>query len=165
MSDSRTVRLKSVAWFFWAKYAALFIFLIVVALLIFTPTYIDGPRQNESTAVGRLRTVNMLETQYSLAHPSEGFGCELSRLRPVQEVNDTHDPLAEFLTGDWSGYRFEVVGCRAEANGIVTRYQVTAVPVKRGETGNRAFCTDQSGKVFYDPDGSALNCIASRRPI
>jgi hypothetical protein len=37
---------------------------------------------------------------------------------------------------------------------------LTAVPLSRMKSGVRAFCTDQSGNVFHDLNGSASECLA-----
>jgi hypothetical protein len=164
-AHSSSEKPKSAGWSFWLTVSL--ILLIVVTPLIFTPGYTDshnGPRQNESAAVGSLRTVNTLESQYRAAHPNKGFACELSQLRPTEKV-DASDPLMSLLTGTWSGYKFAIIGCGPEGGGTVTRYQASAIPIERSKTGRRAFCTDQSGKMFYDPDGLGSKCLASRRPI
>jgi hypothetical protein len=53
----------------------------------------------------------------------------------------------------------------ADATGIVTHHALTAGPLKPQETGVRAFCTDQSGVVLYDLNGSAFQCIALRQNL
>jgi type IV pilus assembly protein PilA len=167
-SNSRPEGRKSTGWSFWLKLSVGLIIPIFVALLIFTPIVTDrhsGPRQNESAAVGSLRKLNTLESQYSAAHANRSFACELPLLRPTERMNEAYDSTAALLAGEWSGYKFIVVGCAAETGGIVTHYQAIAIPIDPGKTGIRAFCTDQSGQLFYDPDGSASKCLASRRPI
>jgi hypothetical protein len=42
-----------------------------------------------------------------------------------------------------------------KTNPVVNRYEVTAVPLRPQKTGIRAFCTDQSGEIFYELTGSA----------
>jgi type IV pilus assembly protein PilA len=39
----------------------------------------------------------------------------------------------------------------------VTGYQITAVPQTLGKTGDRSFCSDESGNIKYDPTGGT-NC-------
>jgi hypothetical protein len=155
---------KSKRWKFWAKLSIAFIFLFAV-LTFFSPSFHHkhfGFDQNEHAAVGSLRKVNTLESQYAAAHANKGFACELPLLQPTGKTQDAFDPNAALLSGEWSGYKFAVVGCAPVANGIVTHYRVTAVPVYPGGTGFRAFCTDESGKVFYDLNGSASECLAAR---
>jgi hypothetical protein len=48
---------------------------------------------------------------------------------------------------------------------LVMRYRAIAVPLEPGKSGVRAFCTDQTGALWYDPSGSPENCLATRRTI
>src|SRR5271168_3234545 len=112
-----------------------------------------------------LHTINALEKQYAAEHGNIGFTCELPLLRRTDKRGETHDPVAALLIGEWSGYRFAVVDCAGELNGIVTHCKATAVPVTPAGTGIRAFCTDESGKLFYDLDASPSQCLDSRRVV
>jgi hypothetical protein len=38
-------------------------------------------------------------------------------------------------------------------------------PIARGLTGVRAFCTDESGTLFYEENGSATACLSARLPL
>jgi hypothetical protein len=145
--------------------AFLLSFLLV---LLFSPHFLDshaGLRQNESAAVGSLRKIHELQSKYAAAHPTEGFTCQLQRLRPAEGTTDAYDPAATLFSGGWSGYKFDLVGCAPTEKGIVLRYQATAVPTARGMTGMRAFCADESGTVFFAEDGSATECLSSRLPL
>jgi hypothetical protein len=149
-------------WKFWAILSIAVIFLFAV-LLSLSPSFHDkhfGVAQNESAAVGSLRKLNNLEGQYAVAHADKGFACELTLLQPTEEMKEAY---ATLLTGVWSGYKFAVVGCVPGASGAVTHYAVTAVPVSPYRTGVRAFCTDESGDIFYDHSGSGSECLAARR--
>jgi hypothetical protein len=140
-------------------------FLLVI---IFSAHFYDshaGLRQNESAAVGSLRKIHDLQTKYAAAHPNEGFTCRLQRLRPTEDTTAADDPITSLLSGEWSGYKFILVGCTPTESGIVIRYQITAVPIARGLTGMRAFCTDESGELFYKESGSGTDCLASRLPL
>jgi hypothetical protein len=152
-------------WKFWAILSIALIFLIGV-LTFFSPSFHDkhfGVAQNESTAVGSLRKLNSLESQYAAAHADKGFACELTLLRPTEGMKKSFGPYATLLTGAWSGYKFDVVGCVPAANGMVTHYALTAVPVSPYRTGVRAFCTDDSGNLFFDYTGSGPECLAARQ--
>jgi hypothetical protein len=119
----------------------------------------------EADAVGSLAKINSLENQYAVSHPDKGFTCELGLLRPQESGTDASDQISEVQSGQRSGYKFGFAGCTPEANGTVTRYQIFAIPIRPGGTGIRAFCTDQTGKLFYDLNGSASECLALRREI
>jgi hypothetical protein len=144
-------------------------FLLSLLLVIaFSPHFYDphaGRRQNESAAVGSLAKINALQSEYAAAHPNKGFACQLKLLRPAERSTTVYDPTTALLSEERSGYKFVLVGCTPAANGIVNDYQIAAVPTARGLTGVRAFCTDESGKLFYEENGSAVDCLSSRLPV
>jgi hypothetical protein len=155
---------KSRVWMFWTASIG-FIFVIAMAIETLWHDKYFGVAQNESAAVGGLRKINTLENQYAASHADKGFACELSLLRPIEAVTDPYDPTSALLGGKWSGYRFSVFRCTPGPNGIVLHYEITAVPVRPYSTGVRAFCTDESGKIFYDHNSSLSQCLASRQVI
>jgi hypothetical protein len=129
---------------------------------------VDVHRQgiNEAATLTRLRRLNTLQNSYAASHPADGFACQLPKLKSTTPVGDTYH-LDEYLftTGTQSGYKFAITGCRPDSNGVVTHYQLTAVPLQRGVTGFRVFCTDQTGVTWYDLEGSAENCVAARKRL
>lgn len=134
--------------------------------MLFSPSFHDthfGMAQNESAAVGSLRKLTSLENQYAAAHTDRGFACELTLLQPTEDMKETLGPSSALLTGKWSGYKFALVGCAPNASGVTTHYAVTAVPISPYRTGVRAFCSDESGSIFYDHTGSASECLAGRQ--
>jgi hypothetical protein len=158
---------KSSASKFWIA-SVVFIFLFAVVLLVMSPSFHDkyfGMAKYESAAVGSLQKINALEHLYAAAHADKGFACQLPLLRPTSKKDDTYDPIVALLGGTWSGYKFAVASCVLEANGIATQYEITAIPIRPYATGVRAFCTDQSGKLFYDQEGSASQCLAARQSL
>jgi len=133
-----------------------------------SPSFHDkyfGVAKYEADAVGSLAKINSLENQYAASHPDRGFACELVVLRPQENGNDASGQVSELLNGPRSAFKFAFAACAPEANGIVMQYQIFAVPVRPGITGIRAFCTDQTGKLYYDLNGSASDCLALRREI
>jgi hypothetical protein len=143
--------------------AAAFLLLIVL-VFAFSPRFIDsGSRQNESAAVGSLRRIHDLQSKYAATHPNEGFACQLQRLRQGDHATNDYDPATAPLSGQWSGYKFVLVECTPAKNGIVIRYQLAAFPITRGLTRVRAFCTDESGTLFYTQNSSATECLSSRK--
>jgi hypothetical protein len=97
--------------------------------------------------------------------PNEGFVCQLQRLQAAEGTNTAYDPVTALLSGEWSGYKFVLAGCTRTEEGIVIRYQITAVPIARGLTGVRVFCANESGTLFYEQNGSATECLSSRLPL
>lgn len=120
---------------------------------------------NEASAASRLRTVITLQDEYTVAHAYVGFACELPLLKPIGQRKFPKYSFEFLTTGVQSGYRFALVSCRPDANRPKARYQVIAVPVEQGTTGVRAFCADETGVIWYDLEGSATNCLASRKVL
>jgi hypothetical protein len=145
---------------------------VVICILclaaLFIPT-LDGPnsrrRANEAVAVGSLRRITTLQNDYAASHPLNGFACQLPLLKPTTPNSDGYDSDAFLLSGEHVGYRIAFAGCEPEPNGMVTRYRITAIPLEPGKSAVRAFCTDETGALWYDASGSAENCLASRRTI
>jgi hypothetical protein len=123
-------------------------------------------RANQAAAVGALRTVTELENKYAAAHPEKGFACELPRLRPPEQAQEAeYDPLGFLITRTHSGYKFALGNCHADASEVIGHYQAAAVPTVPGATGFKAFCTDESGILWYDASGSATACLTSRHSL
>jgi hypothetical protein len=159
VSDHLTNRLRRTLWIplcFLAGIVCIFLF------LSFHDKYF-GVAKYESAAVSSLRKIHELESLHATAHLDKGFACQLKQLQSVEEKPTIYGNRMNLLTGEWFGYKFEIVGCTEDKNGVFSRYQVTAVPTKTGVTGVRAFCTDESGDLFYDLNGSATQCLAARQ--
>ena len=63
--------------------------------------------------------------------------------------------------GAKDGYTFGMLGCTtAGSSNTAVTYQITATPIAPGQTGIRAFCSDQSGNKKYDPSGNAQACLS-----
>jgi hypothetical protein len=149
--------------FWWRFFGAIGAFLLIAWLVLPRPEVNRESFANEALAVSKLRTIGELQNNYLKSHPSEGFACRLPLLRPAGPLK-LFDPDTYLRTGERSGYRFELE-CHGDPNGVVTHYEVSAVPDKPGSTGVRAFCTDQSGVIWYDMDGSREKCLAARKPL
>jgi hypothetical protein len=167
--ECQAVRLDRARQRLWLR--PLYMLCAVLAVLfvasLFVPVFDVHKRQhaNEAASVARLRRVNELQNTYVTSNPSRGFACQLPLLKPAIPVSDSYDPDEFLLTGTHSGYKFAVTVCRADPNGVITQYGVSAVPLEPGKSGFRAFCTNQTGMMWYDSDGSAEHCIASRRTL
>ena len=137
-----------------------FVILIVLRLLYAPHGRLYG---NEGVALAKLRSVVTLQNEYARTRVTKGFACELHLLKPVEARDHAeYDPLRFLTTGTESGYKYSLANCRADAKGVFVQYQITAVPIEQGRTGFHAFCTDQSGVLWYDAEGSAANCLSSR---
>ena len=125
---------------------------------------------NEAAAVGALRTLNSAEVTYQTTYPDIGFTCSFDYLGPGNgSPSSTSAGLidATLTTHNKSGYGFWRVsaGSCPVVNGIQSTYQLGAQPLTPGQTGQRYFCTDQSGSILYDASTSIINCMTSGNSI
>ena len=121
---------------------------------------------NEASAVGSIRTLNTAEVTYSSTYPDQSFTCTIGNLGPPAGTGSATSTTAGLIdsvlaSGTKSGYSFALTGCTAAGStSINVTYQSTGVPVAAGQTGQRAFCSDQSGVIKYDAGGAAATCIS-----
>ncbi|MGB7434154.1 MAG: prepilin-type N-terminal cleavage/methylation domain-containing protein [Candidatus Acidiferrum sp.] len=110
---------------------------------------------NESSAVGSLRTIGTAEVTYSTSYPATGFTGTLAQLGGASaatcatgSATSTAACLIDttLSTGTKSGYNFTVGG--TSGTPAVT-YTTQAAPVVPGQSGQRYFCSDQSGVIEY----------------
>ncbi len=122
---------------------------------------------NEASAVGSLRTMNTAAVAYSSTY-GNGFPPSLAAMgtKTPPSANATCDEsqLVDnvLTTGTKSGYTFTYTpanpnaaaapGCAAAGD---NSYFISAVPQSVGQTGQRSFCTDQSGVIRFDATGAA----------
>jgi len=118
----------------------------------------------EESAMGTLGTIMTSEKQYqsSLSRDENGYG--IGDFGTFSDLLSAQPPFIDKLTagGEKSGYIFtlDVYVGRNEAD---ARYTATAVPKKRGKTGNRIFLLDSSAPhrgahaVRFTTDGSMPN--------
>ena len=130
------------------------VILIVAAIAV--PNFLRSRmRANEASAVASLRVLNTAAVTYSITYPTLGFPAQLTTLGGVNPCSASStqaclidDTLAQ---GTKSGYTFVWTGDGATPS---ISYTVTGTPQVLGATGQRMFCTDQSGVIRYDPSGS-----------
>jgi type IV pilus assembly protein PilA len=110
---------------------------------------------NESSAVGSLRTINTAQVTYSTNYPSIGYAAALGTLGGTSAATcaTTATSAAACLidttlsTGTKSGYNFTVGGTSGTPAVV---YTSQAAPVVVGQSGQRYFCSDQSGVIEYN---------------
>jgi type IV pilus assembly protein PilA len=129
---------------------------------------------NETSAVGSVRTINTGAVQYSSTY-GNGFPPSLLSLGPgggPPATCNNADLIDQVLAGGQkSGYNFTYTPGAAVATppagctpGAVS-YDIGATPVTVGTTGQRSFCTDQSGVVRQDPTGAPIAAGACVAPL
>jgi type IV pilus assembly protein PilA len=116
---------------------------------------------NEASAVGSVRSIVTAEISYNSTW-GLGFAASITNLGgaiPCTASSATAcilDPLIT-VTGTKSGYKLKATGAggAATATNPNTTFEASAVPVTVGTTGQRTFCSDESGVVRFDPTGGA----------
>jgi type IV pilus assembly protein PilA len=129
------------------------IILIIAAIAI--PNLIKSKMAaNEASAVGSTRTVNTGEVNYAASCPATGYSASLAELSAGAICvggQGIIDPV--LAAGAKSGYTFTyaaVVG----ADGLNDTYTVSSTPSTVGVTGQRQFCSDQTGVIRYSLTGA-----------
>ena len=116
---------------------------------------------NESSAVGSIRTVNTSEVSYATTYGT-GYAPALTNLggvTPCTASAATACLIDPFLSaGTKSGYTFQALPNTGAGTTIspFTGVEVTANPLNVGTTGQRSFCSDQSGVIRFDPAGAVM---------
>jgi len=135
--------------------------LIVVAIILIIsaiaiPSYLRSRMQaNEASAISSLRMINTAAITYSSTYVDVGYPTNLSDMGGANPCTATStsaclidDSLAQ---GAKSGYALAWAGDGATPS---VAYMVTATPQVVGSSGQRMFCTDQTGVLRYDPSGA-----------
>lgn len=113
-------------------------------------------RQNEQTALWSIRAVVAAEKSYQSAQGD--FACTLSALGSASKTSGV--PRRSYLYdsqvagGKKNGYTFAISECDA------SHYHAIAEPVL-SESGQRAYCADESGTVRSSSDGKAATCLST----
>jgi type IV pilus assembly protein PilA len=105
--------------------------------------------------VASMRVINTAAVTYSITYPDQGFPAQMNILGGVNPCSASStqaclidDILAQGAKG---GYSFVWTG-----DGFTPSvgFTVTGAPQAIGASGERMFCSDQTGVIHYDPSGS-----------
>lgn len=112
--------------------------------------------QNEQMALLSMNSVVAAEKSYQTAQGN--FACKLSALGSAgKETGSTKRAYlfdSQLASGKKNGYVFAISECDT------SHYRVVAEPATP-DSGQRAFCSDESGTVRASADGKAATCVAS----
>jgi TonB family protein len=119
-------------------------------------------KQSEAIAQGNVRMIIGAEERY---HASHGlYACSLSDLGKAKR-DATGDKSAGFpllsndlAAGKSDGYVFAISGCDG------SQYKVVAEPATP-DSGQRAFCSDESGGMRSSTDGKATTCLSAGETV
>jgi type IV pilus assembly protein PilA len=144
--------------------------LIVVAIILIIsaiaiPSYLRSRMQaNEASAVGSIRMINTSAVTYSSTYVNVGFPAnmiDMGGANPCTASSTSACILDDSIAqGTKSGYSFIWTGDGATPS---VSYSLTATPLNVGGSGQRQFCTDQSGVLRFEPSGA--DCTAASGPV
>jgi type IV pilus assembly protein PilA len=128
---------------------------------------------NEAAAVGALRTLNTAETTYQTTYPDIGYNCTITSLGPGNNTVSSNSAGlidATLATGMKSGYTFNYPPpnspyCLQTSSGLTITYAFGADPTTPGQTGQRYFCSDQSGAIKYHQTQSDALCLNNGKSL
>jgi hypothetical protein len=133
---------------------------VTVRLPLTDPDFLKGLEdrqrsQNEQMIIWSVRSVNTAETTYKSANG--GFACDLATLgKAGKQASGTsraylYDP--QLATGKKNGYVFVISSCDG------SHYKIVGEPAAP-DSGQRAFCSDESGTIRASADGKATTCLS-----
>ena len=122
-------------------------------------------RADETSAISSVRMLNQMEGEYNTAYAARGYAPSIVNLGGKSGSGTPTPEAAQLIpedlaSGTKSGYIFTVTGGTKNTvnnQDQFNSYTVTAVPVSVGRSGNRGFCSDESGQIRFDPKGGS-NC-------
>jgi hypothetical protein len=151
--------LASFTWLVMAGTIAMVLVALLVASLVAPDGYSVAQHyrmsNNHLAALDSLREIRTAEAAYFQKNPSQGYTCKLGELKPfAAPIRYQGKGYTDLLfTGQRDGYSFALQGCGTKP----AIYQVVAVPASTS-TGRFAFCSDQSGGIYYSDDAKSASC-------
>jgi type IV pilus assembly protein PilA len=129
------------------------IILIIAAIAI--PNLIKSKMAaNEASAVGSTRTINTGEVNYAASCPATGYSASLLELSTGAICPGGQNIIDPVLAGGAkSGYTF-TYKATVGADGLNDTYTIASTPSTVGTTGQRQFCSDQTGVIRYSLTGA-----------
>jgi type IV pilus assembly protein PilA len=139
------------------------IILIIAAIAI--PNLIKSKMAaNEASAVGSVRTINTGEVNYAASCPAIGFSATLIELNTGAVCAGGKGIIDPILAGGAkSGYTFAYLPALG-GDGLNDTYTSTATPATVGTTGQRMFCSSQSGVIQYTLTGAGCTPTPAGSP-
>jgi type IV pilus assembly protein PilA len=139
------------------------IILIIAAIAI--PNLIKSKMAaNEASAVGSVRTINTGEVNYAASCPATGFSASLLELNTGAICAGGKSIIDNVLAaGAKSGYTFTYAPVKG-ADGLNDTYTSAGTPSTVGTTGQRQFCSSQTGVIQYNLAGAGCVTGAGGSP-
>jgi type IV pilus assembly protein PilA len=139
------------------------IILIIAAIAI--PNLIKSKMAaNEASAVGSIRTINTGEVNYAASCPANGFSASLLELNTGAICAGGKSIIDNVLAaGAKSGYTFTYAPVKGGDN-LNDTYTSAGTPSTVGTTGQRQFCSSQTGVIQYNTAGAGCVTGAGGSP-
>ena len=124
------------------------VFIVLINAAMSIPMLLAARKvAREKSAVSALHKINECAAAYATAHAEQGYPASLSAMGPAGGGCLS----AQVALGEWQGYRFTYTAA-VDPGGRVTTYAASGRPISYGESGNKSFYTDESGKIRFTPD-------------
>jgi type IV pilus assembly protein PilA len=129
------------------------IILIIAAIAI--PNLIKAKMAaNEASSVGSIRTINTGEVNYAASCPATGFSASLLELNTGAICAGGKSIIDNVLAaGAKSGYTFTYAPVKG-GDALYDTYTSAGTPSTVGTTGQRQFCSSQTGVIQYNTAGA-----------
>jgi len=120
------------------------------------------------SAISSLRAIQQAEARYRAAYTDRGYASSLKTLGGDPKNGPPTSCAAQLIpvdlaSGGQKGYVFELLCTgKVKKNGVdrCDSFNVYATPERVGYTGDRGYCTDESGVIKFDP-GGGVSCTES----
>lgn len=137
----------------------------ILSLLAIASIGVYTKRANALSAVNSVQKIVQAQMLYEESFPAQGYACTLEALGGDPHSGPPTATNAELLPSDLAsgfkqGYEFNIACGDKVTNNNVDRFNsftVTAHPQSVGKTGDRGYCSDETGQIKFDPAGG-VNC-------
>jgi type IV pilus assembly protein PilA len=137
----------------------------ILSLLAIASIGVYTKRANSLSAVNSLQKIVQAQMMYAESYPATGYACTLEALGGDPHSGAPTPASSQLLPSDLAsgfkqGYEFTIAcGDKVTANNVdrFNSFTVMAKPQSVGKTGDRGYCTDESGQIKFDPAGG-VNC-------
>jgi type IV pilus assembly protein PilA len=137
----------------------------ILSLLAIASIGVYTKRANALSAVNSLQKIVQAQMLYNESFPSLGYACTLEALGGDPHSGTPTSTSAQLLPSDLAsgfkqGYEFNIAcGDKVTTNNVdrFNSFTVTAKPQTVGKTGDRGYCSDETGQIKFDPTGG-VNC-------
>jgi len=141
-------------------------FALIIAAIAIPNLLRSRMAANEASSVGSLRTINTANVTYAGTYEG-GFAPSLNALGGSNCTHPTKDNAClisdQLASGQRSGYRFTYTADAANSNGVIEKYFIEAEPISKGSSGQSTFCSDETGVIRRERDGS--RCTLESQPL